>query len=806
MNLFKKILLPLILLPILFFVASNIHQAHAQTSFTCVNSGVLTSTGIVNSNPTNKVYTVKLKNRAPSACTFTLSVSPKTGWTFLFHPVGNEATTLPSNNLTVSANSEKEFKVRATPPTSVLNTPGDYQFRVRISPSAQSEYEDLGYKVPAPTYKITLKSYLDENDSSTAQASEECKGSAIVKITQNGTLKATKTTVCPFGNPVVYTSNSSAAYLTMTAPTGFKITGLQVKDNGESTFTTLKNASTATTRGNATIQIGLKSTTSGGGTNTDACDTDAQCKTKNANKPACKNPGTNTSTCVVCTTGNTTACNANQKCENNTCVAKDTTGGGGSGGGTTACNANPPGLSVTEPTNKTRSGLAGAEKQYTLKVLNKDTGDCPARTMVLSKESMPSDKWSGSFSANNFSLAKGASKEITFKVTSPNTASTGEKTISVGVRKSAQTTAQVKQALIYIVQPKNPISPGVSNPISKNPSNPPTTCQRNTPSVVITQDKTAVKPGGTIIYSVTLTNNDTVKCADKNLKLSTKLPNDSWRGTFSKNDLSMKAGTQIAFKLTVDSPNFSTVGNKDVKLVVKNGEGTVLLTTPLSYVISENPGTVSPPISAPISPPISGTISQPISQSPTQALLSFVLGLDGIGTTPRINIGGNKNPIETEKNLTVQLRNPLTNAIIFDSGPTTFIYDPAQEKFVKSLDLPSNIANGTYNVLVIGTPYKAKQYPVSVTVTKGQTTNLNSPQFYMIAGNIDDGGESRDYIDLRDYNVLMSCSIFSKDSAACDSNPNFLTNSDLNSDGLVDQSDYTLWLKEKSKQKGDLPE
>lgn len=765
MNLFKKLILPLLLLPILFFAASNIQKASAQIQAPHdinVNYILIDKNGNFSKDLGEVCYTGSIQNlkigstnttwtNRKADCALPASRQTRQFTTSTKIPV---SILLGNSNYTVTG-----IKYSDTSTGGAIKQTAGGAVSLDISSKNANVYYFIKPKTPAPEptcnkdpeFKVTDAKNLKNPD----------------RTVYNLSLKNNDDTGCP---ATIFDLD------TIDLPSGWTTPFTSGGTTNEKIFVQLAAKQT-----NSSLTLKVQPTA-----NATAKSYPFKIQAVDRSKPASK--------AVISRTYTVT----NETKAPSKAPTKAPTKPPSS-----SCDTNPPALTVTDPTNKTRSGVAGTTKSYTLKVTNKDTGsNCPARTLVLSKEKLPSDKWTGSFSANNFSLAKGTSKEITFKVTSPTTATTGEKNISVGVKK--QQGALVQQALTYIVTPKNSTTTPTKAPtnppatLTKAPTTPPTSCTRKAPTTVITQDKKAVKPNGTIIYSVTLTNNDTTPCADKKLKLSTTLPNDKWKSTFSKNDLSMKAGTKIAFKLTIDSPNNATLGTKDIKLVVKNNEGTALLTQPLSFIVSENPGTVSPPITPPI--------SEPVTPPPGQALLNFILGLDGIGTTERINIGGNKNPDQTEKILTVQLRNPLNNEIVWDSGLTTFIYDSGKEKYVKSLDLPSSVSNGTYNVFVYGAPYISRRYPVSVNVAKGQATNLNSPQFYMVAGNIDDEGQSKDFIDIRDYNVLMSCSIFSKDTTVCDSNVNFLINSDLNSDGIVDQSDYTLWLKEKSKQKGDLPE
>lgn len=50
---------------------------------------------------------------------------------------------------------------------------------------------------------------------------------------------------------------------------------------------------------------------------------------------------------------------------------------------------------------------------------------------------------------------------------------------------------------------------------------------------------------------------------------------------------------------------------------------------------------------------------------------------------------------------------------------------------------------------------------------------------------------------LLDYNILLACSIFkSRNKTLCPANSDFMALSDMNSDGIVDQTDMTLLLQE----------
>ena len=48
-----------------------------------------------------------------------------------------------------------------------------------------------------------------------------------------------------------------------------------------------------------------------------------------------------------------------------------------------------------------------------------------------------------------------------------------------------------------------------------------------------------------------------------------------------------------------------------------------------------------------------------------------------------------------------------------------------------------------------------------------------------------------------DYQVLLSCSIYGKEKATCNQDPDYIKHSDLDSNGIVNENDLTLWIIEK---------
>lgn len=190
---------------------------------------------------------------------------------------------------------------------------------------------------------------------------------------------------------------------------------------------------------------------------------------------------------------------------------------------------------------------------------------------------------------------------------------------------------------------------------------------------------------------------------------------------------------------------------------------------------------------------------------PNTTALKIVVGIDGIGITKRVPIGGNKNPRNIQRRLLVKIYKSADNSNVF-SEEKDFNFSSASNKFEATFELPDTFeANTPYNVYLSGNRFLTKKYPDPLTITKNQTTAINSDDFNLNSGDINKTSQSENTLNILDYNILVSCSLFSKDSArsVCNQNPNYLRNSDLNDNGIVDQDDITLFIKTMSDQSGE---
>lgn len=178
--------------------------------------------------------------------------------------------------------------------------------------------------------------------------------------------------------------------------------------------------------------------------------------------------------------------------------------------------------------------------------------------------------------------------------------------------------------------------------------------------------------------------------------------------------------------------------------------------------------------------------------------LAFDIGLDGIGVTgdKRFpNSPGNQDPKTDPREFTVEIFDSNDDNV--DTRQESIDYDTSTKRYTATIALKQGFSTGNYLVKVKSPRYLRKLVGGITPLTAGQTKTM--PQVNLTAGDI----VTSNKIDIADYNVFLSCSVFSKDEGACKSDPDYKKLSDLNDDGLVDQDDYTLLLREWEVQDGD---
>lgn len=183
----------------------------------------------------------------------------------------------------------------------------------------------------------------------------------------------------------------------------------------------------------------------------------------------------------------------------------------------------------------------------------------------------------------------------------------------------------------------------------------------------------------------------------------------------------------------------------------------------------------------------------------TSTILTFNLGLDGIGSAgDHLNPNtkdSNKSPKRTTRNVIVSVLNSTGTKA---EKTINASYSSEIGKLSLNVDLGTSLSTGVYTVKAKTDGYLRKNLSTTQNINAGQTNTL--PDTNLIVGDINNDNT----ISILDYNILISCSIFTKDNNdLCNQNQTNITLSDLDDDGIINQYDYNLFVREFSAQKED---
>jgi len=223
-------------------------------------------------------------------------------------------------------------------------------------------------------------------------------------------------------------------------------------------------------------------------------------------------------------------------------------------------------------------------------------------------------------------------------------------------------------------------------------------------------------------------------------------------------------------------------------------------TTPAVIAISGSgsPTTGPSPTTLPL-PTITGTA------------LNFSLLLHGVGAAgdnpnPTGNSLSNKNPLHPERNVSVEVFDTSNKSVASSSSPVT--YDSNSGMFIGAVGLPSSVKTGNYSVKIQTNRYLKRLVPGIQQVVAGQQVSVTPVQ--MIAGDTNNDN----VLNVLDYNAMLDCGYGQLNPLPLN-DPNSAYHSsdcqvhtptedvDLNDDGIINSTDYNLFLRELSVQNGD---
>lgn len=195
----------------------------------------------------------------------------------------------------------------------------------------------------------------------------------------------------------------------------------------------------------------------------------------------------------------------------------------------------------------------------------------------------------------------------------------------------------------------------------------------------------------------------------------------------------------------------------------------------------------------------------------TGTALGFTVLLDGVGAAgdnpnPTGNSLSNKNPLHPQRKLSIQVFDTSNNLVASTSAPIA--YNSTAGNFTGQAALPSSVTSGSYYVKIQADRYLRKLVPGIAQVTTNKLTQL--PSVRLVSGDTN----TDNVLNVLDYNALLDCG-YGEINPSPIADQASLFNSqecqvhqpaqdvDLNDDGIVNSTDYNLFLRELSVQNGD---
>lgn len=191
--------------------------------------------------------------------------------------------------------------------------------------------------------------------------------------------------------------------------------------------------------------------------------------------------------------------------------------------------------------------------------------------------------------------------------------------------------------------------------------------------------------------------------------------------------------------------------------------------------------------------------------------LNFNLFFHGVGSSgdnpnPRGNSLSNKVPLHPQRDIDVVVIDS-NNQVVASRGAAV-LYNDREGTFQGQLDLGSTFTSGNYNIKIKTDRYLRRLVP-GVQNIKNMANNV-VPNTELVAGDVNDDNT----LNVLDYNAFLDCGYgLIKPLPLIDPNSVFNTpvcqvhtpviNVDVDDNGIVDSTDYNLFLRELSVQSGD---
>jgi len=278
---------------------------------------------------------------------------------------------------------------------------------------------------------------------------------------------------------------------------------------------------------------------------------------------------------------------------------------------------------------------------------------------------------------------------------------------------------------------------------------------------------------------------------------------------FNANYIPNVGGTALTFNGTVNTPlTIPIPATSDQSISIGVFFDTLGVSN--SITLSNDPSACVTPTSTPTLTPIPTVTTSPLTPTdtltptptpgPNQIGLSFNILLDGIGAAgdqvnPQANSLSNKTPSTTAISPRVFVYNSGSAITPVNTSTQNFTYNPSSGKYEGIASLgTAETPTDQYIIKVLVNKYLRKSFPGIISLNDNAVGNISLPDITLVSGDVD--GDNA--LTINDYSTILDC---------MNSGPSYTTGiaaqADLNEDGVVDDKDLNLFLREYSVEKGD---
>jgi hypothetical protein len=229
---------------------------------------------------------------------------------------------------------------------------------------------------------------------------------------------------------------------------------------------------------------------------------------------------------------------------------------------TPTCEPGTPQVSLSPPSQSTS---AGDTLSYTVTITNTDNEACTASQFTLNPDA-PSG-WTASVSPSSLSLAPGTTGSASLTFTSSATAEAGTYAVGVAVSDSSEATHTAYGSASYTVVEA---------------------CTATVPNLNLSPASQSGDPGTSLVYTLSLANNDSTACSDSTFDLSINSLPGGWNGSLSSSSLSLAPGATGTVMLSVSSTDSAAAGSYSLEVgAVDASESLHAKTTTATYVVND---------------------------------------------------------------------------------------------------------------------------------------------------------------------------------------------------------------------------